>query len=179
MLIGFGRRQLTGDREDDTERLKALECERVFIYETSQELNDRFDEMIDFCRAGDVVALVDLDRLGSSLTQVLSAIEQMDDRGVRIAVRETGLEPGTALGDNFPKACRLLRTLAPREEYSERIRRRGRPAVLDDSTQEKALRLLSGNASVLEVARLLRVSPATIYRYFPRRSRTNRNDKRA
>jgi DNA invertase Pin-like site-specific DNA recombinase len=171
MRIGFGRRQLAGSREDDSEALAALGCERIFTYETPLELKDQFDELLDFCRPNDSIVLIHLDRLGSSLSQILDAIEQLDDKSLRLVVRECDIEPGTPFGDNFALVCKLLKKLEPAKPTSERARRRGRPSVLDESTQEKALRLLSGNTSVTEVARLLRVSPATIYRCFPRRAR--------
>lgn len=177
MLIGFGRRQLSGSREDDSDALFALGCERNFIYETSLELADQLAELVDFGRAGDVVAVVHLDRLGRSVSEVLGSVARLDERGMRLSLKECGVIPGTPLGDSFATACRLLGMLEPKETMNGRVRGRGRPTVLNDETQEKALRMLSGNASVLEVARLLRVSPATIYRYFPRRQRKSKSGR--
>jgi DNA invertase Pin-like site-specific DNA recombinase len=168
MFIGFGRKQ---ESSDDSSALESAGCERSFFYEATFELEERLEQVFDFARAGDVVVVLDLDRLGATLRDVLESIAQFSDNAVGLKVEKYGIIPGTALGDSFGAACKVLRDVdAPSQGAQLAHRRRGRPNVLDMETQAKALKLLSGNASVLEVARVLRVSPATIYRYFPKRS---------
>ncbi len=168
MLIGFGR---NGEGGSDSTALASAGCERSFIYEAVFELRERLGQLIDFARSGDVVVVLDLDRFGISLHDVLDAIMLLDANGVGLKVEKCGIVPGTALGDSFGAACKILSHVqANRRTAPDAHRRRGRPNVLDPDTQAKALQLLSGKASVLEVARVLRVSPATIYRYFPKRS---------
>lgn len=168
MLIGFGR---NGEGGNDSTALASAGCERAFIYDALFELRERLGQLIDFARHGDIVVVVDLDRFGVALHEVLDAIMLLDNNGVGLKVEKHGIVPGTGLGDSFGAACKILRNIeANRRHAADVHRRRGRPNVLDPDTQAKALQLLSGKASVLEVARVLRVSPATIYRYFPKRS---------
>src|SRR5215203_455938 len=168
MLIGFGR---NGEGHSDSTTLASAGCERTFVYEAVFELRERLRQLIDFARNGDVVVVIDLDRFGVALHEVLESIMLLNENGVRLKVEKCGIVPGTALGDSFGAACKILSLIeASRRNTTDAHRRRGRPNVLDPDTQAKALQLLSGKASVLEVARVLRVSPATIYRYFPKRS---------
>lgn len=168
MIIGFGKKE---SAEDDSKVLDSSGCERIFLYEGVFERKDRLDQLFEFARSGDVVVVADFNRFGSTIREVLDVVARLHENDVGLKVEKYGIVPGAALGNEFGAVCSILRSIEAQTAASSNLhRRRGRPNVLDPETQAKALQLLSSKASVLEVARVLRVSPATIYRYFPKRS---------
>jgi DNA invertase Pin-like site-specific DNA recombinase len=172
VLVGFGVNK-TAAGGSDSDQLRALGCTRIFLVEDGEYLSE---EVINYLRSGDTLVAVGLDRIGNSIEDILSALARLHEIGIAFRAEENQIIPGTPIGDAFLEICRMLtacaRALKARESGQRRQRRRrGRPVVLGPDAHARAERLLrEERASVLEIARLLRVSPATIYRYFPRRS---------
>ena len=168
MLIGFG---IEGSGAEDPAILQSSGCEKLFFYQVPIERKERLDQMLEFARNRDVVVIVDFDRIGSTIREVLDVVTRLEARGVTLQVEKYGVMPDAPLGLAFGAVCKILQQVEAREIREANLnRRRGRPSILDSETQAKALQMLSSKASVLDVARTLRVSPATIYRYFPKRT---------
>lgn len=180
MLVGFGARTEGEEPEDDADALLALGCERSFLWSDRFAIHPEFERAMEFVRAGDTLVVVGLQRLGFHYAGIVAAIERLHRSQIHLRVREPSIVPGTPLGDHFPHAVSILAELGRAIESPDKSedraqtgeRRRGRPLSLSKSDQSRARHLLfEKNASVIDVARQLRVSPATIYRYFPRARR--------
>src|SRR5664280_3632004 len=83
-LIGYAR--VSTDDQDaalQVDALKAAGCLRVFTDKASGSLANRpqLDRMLDHLRAGDVVVVWRLDRLGRSLKNLISLVEDLAGKG--------------------------------------------------------------------------------------------------
>ena len=165
MRIGFYADSAAVGERPEVELLEEVGCGRIF------GPGDRLSEdVIEFLRPGDTIVVTHLSRLAKSLESLIVLIERLQTMGVSVHAIQNQIVPGTPVGDAFGQACSILAEFqrSTKTESRDKRGRKGRPIVLNPEDQVRAERLLK-RASVLEVARLLKVSPATIYRYFPRR----------
>jgi DNA invertase Pin-like site-specific DNA recombinase len=178
MIIGFGILSHDGEgRHNDRPALEKMGCERILIVADTIEAKFKLDEILQYTRPGDVLVVLGLDRLGDTLDTIIRTVGKIAE--LRVGLHVVGsVIPGTPVGDNFVAACDLLarqrHALAHQRSgmtgHARGHRGRGRPGSMSGVEQERAMRMLAeGRATVREVARLFKVSPATIYRLFPRR----------
>ena len=179
MLIGFCLHDESQPRPNEEDMLRDAGCERIF----SSPRGLITDDVIDYVRTGDTLVIADLVCLGATIKDAISTAEQLKKRGVLIRSLHEPIVPGTPVGNSFGDVCTILaeayRNRSDANEKGSRPGHKGRPAALQPGEQARAEQLLQ-RASVLEVARILKVSPATIYRYFPRKgssSRTSRENR--
>lgn len=179
MLIGFCLKDEGQPHPNEEDMLRDAGCERIFSSVRGVVSN----EVIDYLRPGDTLVIADVVRLGATIKDAISTVEQLQKRGVLIRSLHDPIVPGTSVGDSFGNICAILaeayRGTTDESEKKPRTGQKGRPAALRPEEQARAEQLLQ-QASVLEVARILKVSPATLYRYFPRKrssSRTSRVDR--
>jgi DNA invertase Pin-like site-specific DNA recombinase len=167
MRIGFDGRPLNG--ESDFSLLQEVNCDRIYIRTKEVFV---FEEIVDYLRPGDTVVVANLSRVGTSLSRVVSALEKVHEAGAKLEVANTDIASGTPLGDAFAAVCAILAQdlgALPDDAASFKRNTRGRPAALSPETKIRAERLLkTGSMTVAEIASVLSVSPATIYRHFPR-----------
>ncbi len=170
MLIGFASGVLSANGQSDTDVLREASCDRVYSAEQGVLA---FDQMMDYLRPGDVAVVTSLAHLGRDIDAILSIVSQLHATNIGLHVIGSDIVPGTPLGDSFPQACAILNRhqlgLAQFDPPAhQKARARGRPPVLTAETKFRIERLLrAGRLSVSEIAQLLDVSPATIYRHFP------------
>jgi hypothetical protein len=171
MLIGFAAEgHQPAKQQSDADILRDLDCDRIF---SASEGVFVVDDVVQYLRPGDVLAVAELSRLGKDLAGVLFMVKRIHLAGVQIRVAAPAIVPGTALGDSFAEACCLLSEFhflsVQRDSIAPRGRGQGRPIALMPEAQARAQHMLKGGRmSVNEIARVLGVSPATVYRYFPR-----------
>jgi DNA invertase Pin-like site-specific DNA recombinase len=179
MLIGLGINAVDGHGAcNDEPMLRSMGCDRIFLAGDELELKLKLDEVIQYVRSGDVLAVTELARIGNNADSVIATALRLRNAGASLRCDRCGVVPGQVLGDAFLEVCVLLygvshtrdSTLQGVADHRGRTSRpRGRPSALSPDDQARAARLLQERrATVIEVARLLKVSPATIYRYFPR-----------
>lgn len=166
MRVGLYADEASADGRQELVLLEEAGCGRVFGPAALVS-----EDVIEYLRPGDTLVVVSLARLATTLSGLILLLERLQAAGVAVHAIETQIVPGTAVGDAFGQVCSVLaafhRSVASSDPKQKKSRR-GRPVVLAPDDQARAERLLK-RASVLEVARLMKVSPATIYRYFPRR----------
>lgn len=159
------------------EWLRAAGCEKIFADEPAPlELGGGLKALFDFLRPGDVLVVNQLAQLGETVDKVVLTLERVQEAGVSMAVGESRFIAGTVAGDAFRTTIRELAAVIKHpvitEEAADR-RPRGRPSALSAENLVRARRLLEdGDMSVSDVARILGVSAATLYRHFPRRAGT-------
>ncbi len=184
MRIGYARVS-TDDQKLHLQRdaLGAAGCGRIFeekISGTSARLLAR-DELLTFARHGDVVVVWKLDRLGSSLRDLVDFVVGLDERGVEICSLHESIDTGSAAGKlNF----HIFAALAELEAALVRERTRaglaaarsrgitpGRPRRLGPEQIEIARTLLANpKLSARQVAAQLGVHRTTLYRALTRAS---------
>jgi DNA invertase Pin-like site-specific DNA recombinase len=135
--------------------------------------------MLDQLRPGDVVVVWRLDRLGRSLKNLIALVEDLADRGVGFRSLSESIDTTTANGRLFFSIMGALaeferdlireRTQAGLAAARARGRVGGRPSVMNAKKVATAKKLYdSREHTVAEIAEMLDVSVATIYRHLSR-----------
>ena len=178
-LIGYSRVS-TGDQNADlqVDALKKAGCIKVFTDHASGSKASRpeLDRMLDQLRCGDVVVVWRLDRLGRSLKNLIELVEGLAGLGVAFRSLCESIDTTTANGRlffcimgalaEFERDLIRERTQAGLAAARARGRVGGRPSVMDAKKIDKARKLYdSRQHTVAEIAEMLDVSPATIYRH--------------
>ena len=176
--LGYARVSTTHQTLDQQlDALRAAGVERVFDDVMSGARNDRpgLAALLDYARQGDTVTVVALDRLGRSLSGVISTIDELHHRGILLRSLREGVDYSTAVGRMvagiFAALAEYERTLineraaAAREAARIRGRPVGRKRSLDAAKVEQARILRASGQTVSEICSTLAVSRATLYRY--------------
>ncbi len=164
MLLGFAP---SARHATDAEILGEMKCARIF---TSIDGFYTFEDVAGYLRPGDSLAVVSLLRLSPDLQEVVHIVDLLHKSGVSLCIPGTQIGADSQFAKVFVDSCSILAELFPVDPKSDHtIRGRGRPSALPVELHAQVKHLLTnGRHSVAEVARMLNVSPATIYRYFPR-----------
>ena len=180
MMFGFGIQN--DDLMQDLPALEGAGCDRIILVEAPQLVRLKLEELLQYLRSGDTLVVIDLDRLGKNVDEIVLMCGRLEKAGVALRVEKRDIIPGTPLGEMFSKVCSCLSAVLPVGRSADAVtqlagkviaRRRGRPALLSIADKLRAQKLLvDQNASVQWVAKLLNVSPATIYRHFPDAARS-------
>lgn len=156
--------------------LRAAGCDPIFVEHASGGTMDR-PEWYACNRGlgkGDTLTVVRIDRLGRSLTDLVSTLDDLAARGVHFRSLTEGIDTSTPLGRMFyqlaaafaeyERALIRERTRAGIDAARAAGRRIGRPPALTDEQRDFARRLRAQGEGVATIARVLEVSPSTIRR---------------
>jgi DNA invertase Pin-like site-specific DNA recombinase len=178
-LIGYARVS-TDDQSAalQQDELKKAGCVKVFTDHASGSKANRpeLDRMLDQLRPGDVIVVWRLDRLGRSLKNLIALVEDLAGLGVGFRSLSESIDTTTANGRLFFSIMGALaeferdlireRTQAGLASARARGRVGGRPSVMNAKKSEKARTLYdSRQHTVAEIAEMLNVSVATVYRH--------------
>ena len=135
----------------------------------------QLDACLDHLRAGDVLTVWKLDRLGRNTQHVLAVVDQLTSRGIGFRSLTEGLHTdgpmGTAMLTIMAAFARLERdtmierTRAGLAAAAANGRKGGRPRKVDDADAAKARQLREKGIAATDIAKMLGVSRATAYRY--------------
>lgn len=175
--LGYARVSTSHQTTDQQiDALKAAGVERIFTDTMSGARNDRpgLAELMAYAREGDTITVVALDRLGRSLSHVISTIECLQERGIVLKSLREGIDYSTSTGRmvagifaalaEYERSLINERAAAAREAARVRGRQVGRPRALTDETAGLAKQMRTANIPVPTIAKQLKVSPATVYR---------------
>ena len=183
MLIGYAR--VSTQEQSPRLQLDALEaagCGKVFVEKASGAQRDRpeLKAALGYLRdgAGDVLVVWKLDRLARSLKQLIETVEGLEARGIGFRSLTEAIDTTTAGGRlvfqifgalaEFERQVIRERTTAGLAAARARGKKGGRPPALSPKDLTAARALLRDPAiTVEEVARRLKVAPATLYRHPP------------
>lgn len=178
-LIGYARIS-TADQSLDlqTDALRQAGCARIFTDTASGGLAERpqLAAALDYLRPGDTLVVWRLDRLGRSLRHLVDTVSDFDVRGVGFRSIHESIDTTTSSGRLvFHIFCALAeferdlireRTHAGLAAARARGRVGGRRSALTPQKAAVARRLYdSREHTVAEIAKVLGVSRATIYRH--------------
>ena len=174
-----GYARVSTDDQDPTAQVNALRaagCDPIFVERASGGTMER-PEWYACNRGlgkGDTLTVVRIDRLGRSLTDLVSTLDDLAARGVHFRSLTEGIDTSTPLGRMFyqlaaafaeyERALIRERTRAGIDAARAAGRRIGRPPALTDAQRDVARRLRAQGEGVATIARVLEVSPSTIRR---------------
>lgn len=181
-MIGYARvSTLEGAQVLDRQRdaLAAAGCARVFEDRAPGVAADRpgLAACLDFLRAGDVLVVLDLDRLGRLAGELIALIDALAARGVGFRALNAPMDTTTPAGRAFLQIqaafAEMERNLI-RQRVAEglaaaraRGRKGGRPRVMTAEKLRYAMHLMSDRARPIPAicAELGGMRPSTLYHY--------------
>jgi DNA invertase Pin-like site-specific DNA recombinase len=133
------------------------------------------DACLDHLREGDVLTVWKLDRLGRNTQHVLAVVDQLTSRGIGFRSLTEGLHTEGAMGKamltimaafaQLERDTMIERTRAGLAAAAANGRKGGRPRKVDDADAIKARSLRDKGINATDIAKMLGVSRATVYRY--------------
>lgn len=168
----------TSDQEPaaQIDALRAAGCDPIFVEHASGATMQRpeWHACNRGLGKGDTLTVVRIDRLGRSLTDLVSTLDDLAARGVHFRSLTEGIDTSTPLGRMFyqlaaafaeyERALIRERTCAGIDAARAAGRRIGRPPALTDEQRTLARRLRDQGEGVAAIARILKVSPSTVRR---------------
>lgn len=180
MLIGYAR--VSTPEQDLTPQLDALRdagCERTFSDHASGAKANRagLAEALSHARAGDVLVVWKLDRLGRTMKGLIDLSAELAAQAIGLRSLTDGIDTGGTAGK---LVFHIMAAMAEMERDLIRERttaalivaRRGgrvggRKTVMTPRRVEAARKLLASGMSAREIAPTIGVSVATLYRHLP------------
>jgi len=181
MKIGYARIS-TADQSLDlqTDALKAAGCEKIFEDVASGAKDERrgLAEAVEYARAGDVLTVWKLDRLGRSLKHLIETVNQLHEKGVGFKSVQESIDTTTSGGKlvfhvfgalaEFERELIRERTNAGLQAARARGRTGGRKRKLTPKQIEMARAMMRDpNIKIDTICETLKVSKPTLYRYAP------------
>lgn len=175
-VLGYARLS-TGDQDAAGQilRLEQAGAVKVFTDVRSGKSMDRpgLTGLLAYARPGDTLAVVRLDRLGRSLSELLATVNMLRDRQIDLLSLEEKIDTSSAAGElvfhvfgaiaHFERRLISERTKDGIAAARAKGRRPGRQP-LDQSKVEAAIKLVEAKVSPTEAARQLGLGRSTVYR---------------
>lgn len=181
MKIGYARIS-TADQNLDlqADALKAAGCEKIFQDIASGAKDERrgLAEAVEYARAGDILTVWKLDRLGRSLKHLIETVNELHAKGVGFASLQENIDTTTPGGKlifhvfgalaEFERELIRERTNAGLKAARARGKNGGRPKKLTPEKIEIAKAMMSDpKINIKTICQTLDISPKTLYRYAP------------
>ncbi|MDT5282598.1 MAG: hypothetical protein QOJ20_3793 [Mycobacterium sp.] len=141
----------------------------------SKARRPQLDACLDHLREGDVLTVWKLDRLGRNTQHVLALVDELTSRKIGFRSITEGLHTDGPMGKAMLTIMAAFATLE-RDTMIERTRaglaaaaangrKGGRPRKINDAAAAKARSLRAKGIAATDIAKMLAVSRATVYRY--------------
>ncbi len=176
-VLGYARVS-TSDQDLEAQRRRLREeagAIRVFDDVISGKSFTRpgLTELLSFCRPGDIICVVRLDRLGRSLKELLETVDTFKARGLAFRSLEERLDTSSAAGElvfhvfgaiaHFERRLIVERTRDGIAAARARGKVPGRPS-LDADKLASALKLIEAGVRPAQAANQLGLGRSTLYR---------------
>jgi DNA invertase Pin-like site-specific DNA recombinase len=183
LLIGYAR--VSTDLQNLDLQLDALAdvgSERVYCDTGSGSIKHRpeLTACLDYLRAGDTVVVWRLDRLGRGLKHLIELVEQLQQREIGFRSLTEQIDTTTPAGRlqfhlfgalaEFEREIIRERTRAGLAAARARGRTGGRPVTLTPEKVAAAEAMRAGGQPIVQIARVLGVHRATLYRHIEQES---------
>ena len=181
-LVGYARVSTTEGRQVLDRQLDALNaagCERVFEDHASGAASDRpnLTACLDYLRRGDVLVVLDLDRLGRLAGELITLIDALSVRGIGFRALNSPMDTTTPAGRAFLQiqaAFAEMERNVIRQRVREGVtaarargRKGGRPRIMTPEKLRYAQSLMADRTrSIPDICRELGDLPSsTLYHY--------------
>lgn len=178
MKVGYIR--VSTSTQNTERQLKDLAIDKVFIDKMTGSTKDRpaLKELLSYIRKEDVVYVHSLDRLARNLRDLLKIIDEILQKEASIIFIKERLEFNSTSNSNISKL--MLSMLGAFAEFERNIileRQREGIAIaklkgvykgrkpLSEEIQLKIKEMYSNDISITKIAKKLKISRATIYKY--------------
>jgi len=179
MFVGYMRVSSDSDRQSTDLQRDALlaagvDARHLFEDHASGVRDDRpgLAKVLEFVRPGDVLVVWKLDRLGRSLSHLLSIVTTLKDRQVAFRSLTEGMDTTTASGEllfhvfgalaQYERALTHERVIAGLAAAKRRGRVGGRPAAIVGEKRGAIIAALNGGMSKAAVCRNFGVKRTTL-----------------
>jgi DNA invertase Pin-like site-specific DNA recombinase len=179
MFVGYMRVSSDSDRQNTDLQRDALlaagvDARHLFEDHASGAGDDRpgLSKALEFVRPSDVLVVWKLDRLGRSLSHLLSIVTMLKDRQVAFRSLTEGMDTTTASGEllfhvfgalaQYERALTHERVIAGLAAAKRRGRVGGRPAAIVGEKREAIIAALNGGMSKAAVCRNFGVKRTTL-----------------
>jgi DNA invertase Pin-like site-specific DNA recombinase len=176
MKIGYARVSTTDQNPAlQLAALKRERCKRIFTDKASGTLRKRpeLDKCLKSLKPEDVLIVWKLDRLGRTLRDLITLLDELKGQGVRFKSLTESIDTDTPTGRAMWQMVGVLaelekslireRTKAGREAAQRRGVKMGRKPKLSPHQVAHARKLVESGESPAHVAHLLKVARSTLY----------------
>jgi DNA invertase Pin-like site-specific DNA recombinase len=182
IVVGYAR--VSTDKQDEARQLSALRehgiTRRANLYvdhavSGAKTSRPEFDRMLAELEEGDRIVVAELDRLGRNSGHVILTIADLRERGIIVESIADKIDSSTDAGEAFMGMLAIIanmerrfiqrRTRSGLAEARAQGRVGGRPRALNSLQAQTAIRLSDEGHKVRDIAKALKVSEPTIYRY--------------
>lgn len=187
MKLGYARVSSSDQKLDlQIDQLRQVGCEQIFHETVSGAKRERpvLNSLIEQARAGDIIVVWKLDRLGRSLQHLVELVNQLMKKEVGLKSLQDPIDTTHAQGRlvfnmfaslaEFERDLIIERTQAGLSAARSRGRKGGRPKGLSPAAEKKAIAAEAlykqGDLSVSEIVENLGISKATLYKYLRHRN---------
>ena len=179
MKIGYARVSTVDQNLDlQTDALREAGCKKIFSdrgVSGAKAARPGLEKALDQIRQKDTLVIWKLDRLGRSLSDLLSIVEYLKERGAHFLSIQDGFDTSTASGKmvfsvigamaEYERNLIRERTMAGLKAARARGRMGGRPKSLNESQVKVALALAeAGELTIKEICEQIGCSRSTYYR---------------
>lgn len=176
--IGYVR--VSSVDQNPERQLEGLDLDKTFLDKASGKNTDRpqLEAMIDYARDGDVVFVHSMDRLARNLDDLRRVVFKLTDKHVKIQFVKENI---SFTGEDSAMSKLLLSMMGAFAEFERSIIKErqlegiaiakkkgvysGRKPSLDENKLEELNRLIDEGEKKSEIARKLKISRETLYRY--------------
>ncbi len=180
MNVGYMRVSSEGERQTTDLQKDALlqagvDARHIFEDKISGAKDKRIglEKALAFLQPGDCLVVWKLDRLGRSLSHLLSIIKDLRDRGIAFKSLTEQMDTTTAHGEfifnmfgslaQYERALITERVMAGLAAAKKRGRIGGRPHAIDEEKMEAILEALKKGTSKASVCRSFGIKRTTLY----------------
>jgi len=179
MLIGYARVS-TDDQNLDLQRdaLQRAGCEKIYEDRMSGAKAARpgLAMALEVARAGDVLTVWRLDRLGRSLHDLIVLVSRLDTAGIGLMSVQEKIDTSSSGGRlvfhmfgalaEFERNVIRERTQAGLQAARARGRKGGRPKLLEPAKRQLVVKLYAEKQhTISEICRMMGISKPTLYNY--------------
>ena len=176
-IYGFARiSTIDQNLQRQNDRLNEYGCTEI-IEETKSgvKISEKLINLVDSLNKDDIVVVVDLDRLGRSLVNILNIVEQIKGKQAHLVCLNQNFDTTTPSGElffsivgafsQFERKLIIQRTEEGRISAKNRGVKFGRKKVLNSQQISHLKDLKQEGKTVKELIDIFRISKATLYRY--------------